>query len=134
MYVRRLPQKHRGRKAVMREGEWEVVSSVGQRFLLLMGGNCCAGTNDSGLLTRHLVLAFTWRDLQICVRIHIDIEIFLCLLLSISVAAATQPTLAYACMLLPLSLLHHWILIPTSPAFTFLCDWLICFSKTLPLF
>lgn len=64
MCVRRLPQKHKGRKAVVREGEWEVVSSMGQRFLLLMGGYCCAVTKESGLLTRCLVPAFRWRGLQ----------------------------------------------------------------------
>lgn len=52
MYVR-LPQKQKGRKAAVREGEWQVISSMGQRFLLLMGGNCYAETQESGLLTRY---------------------------------------------------------------------------------
>lgn len=135
MYVRRLPQKQKGRKAVVREGDWGVISSMGQRFLLLMGGNCFAETEESGLLARYLVPAFRWRGLQMCVRIRIDTESRRQRTVSISAAAATQPTLVYACMLLSPTLLHHWILAPTSPAFTFLvCDWLICFSKTLPLF
>lgn len=72
MYVTRLPEKQKGGKAVVREGEWEVISSMGERFLLLMGGNCCAVTEEFGLLTRYLVPAFGWRGLQMCVKIHVD--------------------------------------------------------------
>lgn len=73
MYVRRLPQKQKGRKAVVREGEWEVLSSMGQRFLLLMGGNC-GETKESGLLTRYGPCFYMERfaDVRMCVRMHID--------------------------------------------------------------
>lgn len=100
MYIRRLPQKQKGRKGVVREGEWEVISSMGQRFLLLRGRNCCAETKESGLLTRYLVPAFRWRGLQMCGRMHIGTESRRQRTISNCAAAVTQPPLAYACMLL----------------------------------
>lgn len=42
VYVRRLPLKQKRRKAVMREGEWEMWDKLsGARFLLLRGRNLC---------------------------------------------------------------------------------------------
>lgn len=135
MYVRRLPQKQKRGKAVVREGEWKVISSVGERFLLLMGGNCSADTKESGLLTRYLVPAFRWRVADACEDTYRygkqKAGNYVCF------CSCCYSTNTCLCLHAALSctLFHHWILVPPSPTFTFLvCDCLICFSKTLPLF
>lgn len=72
---------------------------MGQRLLLLMGRNCCAETKESGLLPQSLVPTSRCRGLRRCGKVCVGMEsrrqrtIY-------SVTAATQPTLAYACMLL----------------------------------